>query len=60
MPAQKRWLVERGFAWLGDYRRLDKDYEERADVSCHMIELAILRMALRRLCPVPRIGKSWV
>ncbi|WP_390614217.1 hypothetical protein [Gluconacetobacter diazotrophicus] len=53
-------MVERGFAWLGDYRRLDKDYEERADVSCHMIELAILRMALRRLCPVPRIGKSWV
>jgi hypothetical protein len=23
-----RWVVERTFAWLGDLRRLSKDYEE--------------------------------
>lgn len=23
----KRWVVERTFAWLGNFRRLSKDYE---------------------------------
>ena len=27
VPIAKRWVVERTFAWFGDYRRLDKDQE---------------------------------
>ena len=29
----KRWVVERTFAWLLNFRRLKVDYEERIDVS---------------------------
>jgi putative transposase len=51
IPAKKRWVVERGFAWLGDYRRLDKDQERHMVNSMTMIRLVFIRMMLRRLCP---------
>lgn len=51
VPAKKRWLVERGFAWLLNSRRLDKDQERHLRNSCTMIRLAFIRMMLRRLCP---------
>ncbi len=28
-PLPKRWIVERSFAWLGNFRRLTKDYERK-------------------------------
>lgn len=52
VPAKKRWLVERGFAWLGNYRRLAVDQERHARNSCTMIRLAFIRLMLRRLVPV--------
>jgi putative transposase len=45
----KRWLVERTFAWLGNYRRLSKDYEERISSSEGMIYLAPIHLLLKRL-----------
>jgi putative transposase len=33
----RRWVVERTFGWLGRYRRLAKDYEQRTDNSEAMI-----------------------
>jgi putative transposase len=51
IPAKKRWVVERGFAWLGDYRRLDKDQERHMVNSMTMIRLVFIRMMLRRLFP---------
>jgi putative transposase len=45
----KRWLVERTFAWLGNYRRLSKDYEERIASSEGMIYLASIHILLKRL-----------
>ncbi|CUW48546.1 IS5 family transposase [Novacetimonas hansenii] len=60
VPAKKRWLVERAFGWLNNYRRLAKDYEEMIEVSRHMIRMAAMRIMLRRLCPVPRKGKTWI
>jgi putative transposase len=51
IPAKKRWVVERGFAWLGDYRRLDKDHERHMANSMTLIRLAFIRIMLRRLCP---------
>jgi putative transposase len=45
----KRWLVERTFAWLGNYRRLSKDYEKGIPASEGMIYLASIHLLLNRL-----------
>ncbi|WRH89869.1 IS5 family transposase [Nguyenibacter sp. L1] len=55
VPAQKRWLVERGFAWFGDYRRLSVDYERLIRNSESMLRLGMIRLMLRRLFPVPSL-----
>ena len=56
LPSQKgfavlprRWVVERTFAWLGNYRRLSKDYEECLRSSEGMIYLASIHTLLKRL-----------
>ena len=45
----KRWIVERTFGWLGRYRRLAKDYEQRTDNSEAMIRIAMINLMSRRL-----------
>jgi len=45
----QRWLVERTFAWLGRYRRLSKDTEQRTDTSQTIITLAMIALMTRRL-----------
>lgn len=45
----KRWVVERTFGWLGNYRRLSKDYEECTHSSEGMIYLASVHLLLKRL-----------
>ncbi|MHA2303609.1 MAG: IS5 family transposase [Candidatus Thorarchaeota archaeon] len=45
----RRWVVERTFAWLGDYRRLSKDYEVLTETSEAMIYAAMVRLMVRRL-----------
>ncbi|MBB2168272.1 IS5 family transposase [Gluconacetobacter aggeris] len=52
VPDEKRWLVERGFAWLGDYWRLSIDRERLMAHSCAMVRLAFIRLMLRRLVPM--------
>lgn len=44
-----RWVVERTFAWLGNYRRLSKDYEVKTEHSEAFIYIAASRLMLRRL-----------
>ncbi len=44
----KRWLVERFFAWMNNYRRLSKDYERTVASSEGMIYLASIRLMLRK------------
>ena len=44
-----RWIVERTFAWLGNFRRLSKDYEVKTSHSEAMIYLAASALMLRRL-----------
>jgi putative transposase len=45
----KRWIVERTFSWLIRNRRLSKDYERLVQTSETFIEVARIRLILRRL-----------
>ncbi len=45
----RRWVVERTFAWLGNYRRLSKDYEYLPAVSETMITVAMIHLMARRI-----------
>ena len=45
----KRWIVERTFTWLENYRRLTIDYEFHADTAEAMIQLACCRTMLNRI-----------
>jgi len=45
----KRWIVERSFAWLGGYRRLNRDYEVNPKMSEAFIILANINISLKKL-----------
>jgi transposase len=45
----RRWVVERTFAWLGQNRRLSKDYERLCETSETMVYAAMSRLMVRRL-----------
>lgn len=50
-PLPKRWIVERTFAWLCNYRRLSKNYECSPASAETMVRLAMIHVMVRRLCP---------
>jgi putative transposase len=43
-----RWIVERTFAWLGNFRRLAKDYEILTRSAENMVRIAMLRITLAK------------
>jgi len=43
------WIVERTFAWLGNYRRLARDYEINPRTSEAWIKIAMIHLMVRRL-----------
>lgn len=45
----RRWVVERTFAWLSNYRRLSKDYEEWVETSDAAIYAVMTHLMVRRL-----------
>ena len=45
----RRWVVERTFSWLGNYRRLSKDYEYWVYSADAMIYAAMVHLMTRRL-----------
>jgi putative transposase len=45
----KRWIVERTFAWLGQNRRMSKDYERLPESGEAFIYVAMSRLMARRL-----------
>ena len=45
----KRWVVERTFGWLMNYRRLVRDYELLPESAEAMIYIAMIRNMLRKL-----------
>ncbi len=50
----RRWVVERTFAWLGQARRLAKDYEKLPETGVAMIHWAMSPIMLRRLIRAAR------
>ena len=44
----KRWIVERSFSWLENYRRLTIDYEFLAETAEAMVQIAFMQIMLRR------------
>ena len=45
----RRWVVEKTFAWLGNYRRLSKDYEHLTSSSEALIYMASCDIILKQL-----------
>lgn len=45
----KRWVVERTFAWLNNFRRLSQDYEIAVKSAENNVMLAYSSLLLRRL-----------
>ena len=45
----KRWVVERTFSWLSNYRRLSKHYEYWNETGEAMIDVAMIHVMLHRL-----------
>ena len=46
----KRWIVERTLAWLNRNRRLAKDLENRIRSAVAFVQLASIRLMVRKLC----------
>jgi putative transposase len=46
---KKRWVVERTFAWIVNFRRNAKDYEALTQHSEAMIQIAMISILLRRI-----------
>ena len=49
----RRWVVERTFSWLGQSRRLSKDYERLCATSETLVLATMTRLMLRRLARPP-------
>jgi transposase len=44
-----RWVVERTFSWLGQNRRMSKDYERLCASAEAFVYVAMIRLMVRRL-----------
>jgi transposase len=44
----KRWVVERSFSWLEKCRRLWKNCERKLNTSQQMVNLAFIRIMIKR------------
>lgn len=53
----RRWVVERTFGWLNNYRRLSKDYEELTETSESFIYLAMCHILVRRRAQTTDFGQ---
>lgn len=44
-----RWIVERTFGWMNNFRRLSKHYEHTCRSAKAQIEIAMIRLMVKRL-----------
>lgn len=52
----KRWIVERTFGWLGRCRRLTKDFENLTRTQLAFVQLAMIRLMLRRVARLSQLS----
>ena len=45
-----RWIVERSFSWLENFRRIAMDYEFYSDTGEAMVQLAFCRLMYNKIC----------
>ena len=48
----RRWVVERTFSWLGQNRRMSKDYERLCASAEAFVYAAMIRLMVKRLARV--------
>ena len=48
-PLPRRWIIERTFSWLENFRRLAKDYEYTVSSSVAMVYLAFIMLAINNI-----------
>ena len=46
---RKRWIVERTFSWISNYRRHSKDYERLPESSEAMIYISMIHLMCKRV-----------
>jgi putative transposase len=46
----KRWIVERTFAWINNFRRMAKDFEILTCSAENFIRIAMIQIMLDKLC----------
>lgn len=51
-PAKKRWVLERSFAWLENFRRLCRAYKETIESANEMLTVAAVVITLRKFTSV--------
>lgn len=44
-----RWIVERSFGWMNNFRRLSKHYERTIKSATNQIYIVLIRLMLKRL-----------
>ena len=44
-----RWIVERSFSWLENFRRISMDYEFYSDTGEAMVQLAFCRLMYNKI-----------
>ncbi|MDE6801096.1 MAG: transposase, partial [Phocaeicola sp.] len=45
----KRWIVERSFSWLENFKRLTIDYEFLVETAEAMVQLAFIQIILNKV-----------
>lgn len=50
IPLQGRWVVERTFSWMDNFRRLTRNYEKLLKVAAQMFIAACVFFMLRYFC----------
>lgn len=46
----KRWIVERTFAWINNFRRMAKDFEILTCSAENFIRISMIKIMLNKLC----------